>query len=243
MNQKHFIGLLLCTVVSAVGATLALATKHSGFGIFLVASALLVGRVIIEKSEFKRNGDTTMRTILVLLLSFALGALSVQARDKRFGPEVTALELLSEQGYTWPTLVIAPIETVSSSEALRLLANEGVDARSIFNAKKSDLPRAFTFKRADGTFEPTIFVMKESQTYQLAAKGQGLAVLLLASAILHENEHLAGASEQEARQVEVDFLTKQLPLVNDVVRPFVAENIATLRRLTRETTEVFFSSR
>ncbi len=169
---------------------------------------------------------------LFVAIFFLLPALVVARNNWRFPPEVYAMQLLKDRGHT----EIAPIMVVDCAKAVRLLVAEGVDAgetHAVLCAKKNP-PRAFRIVHADGTMDPTIYVVGESETYQMVLKDDRQSLLLLASAILHEDAHGHGANEQEALNEEVKFLTKELLNVSWEERSYLAERINFIKKLAKE---------
>jgi hypothetical protein len=63
----------------------------------------------------------------------------------------------------------------------------------------------FVVNEPDGSVRRVIYVNRESDIVRQAADGSELHVGVLAAVIHHEAQHLAGASEQKARQAELVF--------------------------------------
>lgn len=80
----------------------------------------------------------------------------------------------------------------------------------------------------------SIYLVKDSELYQLAIKYRVYNVLLSA-VILHEGAHCQGADEEEALRVEVKYLTK---LARDAKVPaekeVLMQNIASISRAAEE---------
>lgn len=58
----------------------------------------------------------------------------------------------------------------------------------------------------DGDPDPTVYIVRSNDVYRLAARGNRLAILLLAGTILHEQIHVQGGNEKDALKAEIRFL-------------------------------------
>lgn len=67
---------------------------------------------------------------------------------------------------------------------------------------------AFVVREADGTLRPVIYINRKSDIVRRAAAGSALHVGILAAVLHHEAQHLAGASEEEARRAELTFFNR-----------------------------------
>ena len=104
------------------------------------------------------------------------------------GPEARALDhalKLLPQSPTVPIRLIDP-ELAADPDAVRRLD-------------------AFLIRDADGKIRPAIFLNQRSALVQKALSGGRFDLAVLAAVIRHEQEHLRGGTELEARQVEVSF--------------------------------------
>ena len=64
---------------------------------------------------------------------------------------------------------------------------------------------AFVVRESDGSLRQVIYVNRRSEIVSRAAAGSALYVGVLAAVLHHEAQHLAGASEEEARRAELAF--------------------------------------
>lgn len=64
---------------------------------------------------------------------------------------------------------------------------------------------AFVVLESDGSLRQVIYVNRQSAIVRRAAAGSALYVGILAAVLHHEAQHLAGASEEEARRAELAF--------------------------------------
>jgi hypothetical protein len=64
---------------------------------------------------------------------------------------------------------------------------------------------AFVVRETNGTLRRVIYVNRQSDLLRQAAAGSTLHVLVLAAVVHHEVQHLAGASELDARRAEVEL--------------------------------------
>jgi hypothetical protein len=69
---------------------------------------------------------------------------------------------------------------------------------------------AFVVRETNGRLRRTIYVNRGSDLVRQAAGGSRLHVLLLAAVLHHEAQHLAGASEPEARRAELELFRSLL---------------------------------
>ena len=106
-----------------------------------------------------------------------------------------ALDLVADPA-AYPVVVIDP-ETVPDSAAVRRLD-------------------AFIVRDADGSLRHNIYINRESNVLQEAVKGSALYGPVLAAIIVHEQVHLAGGSEDEARRAESAFFGRLV--ANGLVR-------------------------
>jgi hypothetical protein len=87
---------------------------------------------------------------------------------------------------------------------------------------------AFLVREPDGTIRRVIYLNRRSALVEKAIAGRDIDVAILAAVIRHEQAHLAGAGEPEARRVEREFF-KALVFAGKVP---VEEGLAYLRELT-----------
>ena len=64
---------------------------------------------------------------------------------------------------------------------------------------------AFVIREPSGTPRPIIYINRRSEIVRRAVEGTEFYVVVLAAVIHHEAQHLAGASEAEARRAEYAF--------------------------------------
>lgn len=64
---------------------------------------------------------------------------------------------------------------------------------------------AFVIREPGGTPRPIIYINRRSEIVRRAVEGTEFYVVVLAAVIHHEAQHLAGASEAEARRAEYAF--------------------------------------
>lgn len=64
----------------------------------------------------------------------------------------------------------------------------------------------------NGEMEPVIYVVRTTPTFQRAERGDTVAVIMLASTLVHERMHGLGAGEREAYSVQVTALEELLRL-------------------------------
>jgi hypothetical protein len=88
---------------------------------------------------------------------------------------------------------------------------------------------AFLVREPDGTLRRVIYLNRRSTIVEKAIAGRAIDVAILAAVIRHEQEHLAGAGEPEARRVEREFF-ETLVVTGKVPAD---EGLAYLRDLTR----------
>jgi hypothetical protein len=69
---------------------------------------------------------------------------------------------------------------------------------------------AFVVREPGGELRRVIYVNCRSEIVRQAAAGMNLYVVVLAAVIHHEAAHVNGASEDDARRAEVEFLRLQL---------------------------------
>jgi hypothetical protein len=72
-------------------------------------------------------------------------------------------------------------------------------------ASPSRPPAARRRRDADGRIRPSIYLNQRSALVQKALSGGRFDLAVLAAVIRHEQEHLRGGTEVEARQVELTF--------------------------------------
>jgi hypothetical protein len=143
-----------------------------------------------------------------LAASLALLASPAQASGK--GPETRAVEraiALLPQRPSVPIRVIDP-DLAADPEAVRQLD-------------------AFLIRESDGRLRQAIHLNRESAVIQNAMRGRDLDIAILAMVIRHEQEHLRGAREREARRAEQGFFRQ---LIRDGRVP-VDEGVAYLNIL------------
>ena len=88
---------------------------------------------------------------------------------------------------------------------------------------------AFLVREASGKIRPVIYLNRSAAIVENALAGRDVDVAILAAVIRHEQEHLRGANEDQARLAERDFF---LALVKDGRVP-VDEGIAYLEVVQR----------
>ena len=64
---------------------------------------------------------------------------------------------------------------------------------------------AFLVRERDGRIRAVIYLNRRSSVVENAMRGRAIDIAILAAVIRHEQEHLRGADEQQARQAERDF--------------------------------------
>jgi hypothetical protein len=64
---------------------------------------------------------------------------------------------------------------------------------------------AFVVREPGGALRPIIYINRRSEIVRCAVEGKEFYVFVLAAVIHHEAQHLAGASEAEARRAEFAF--------------------------------------
>ena len=64
---------------------------------------------------------------------------------------------------------------------------------------------AFLVRERDGRIRQVIYLNRRSAVVENAMRGRAIDIAILAAVIRHEQEHLRGADEQQARLVERDF--------------------------------------
>ena len=67
---------------------------------------------------------------------------------------------------------------------------------------------AFLVREANGRIRQVIYLNRRSAIVENAMAGRDVDVAILAAVIRHEQEHLRGADEREARQAERDFFQR-----------------------------------
>jgi hypothetical protein len=126
-----------------------------------------------------------LRASAVALLAFTVVSVAHAAPK---GPEARALERaikLLPQPPPVPVRLIDP-ELAPDSDAIRR-----VDA--------------FLIREPNGTIRQAIFLNSRSSVVENALRGRDIDIAILAAVIRHEQEHLRGGSEREARRVEREF--------------------------------------
>ena len=88
---------------------------------------------------------------------------------------------------------------------------------------------AFLVREPNGDIRPVIYLNRRAAIVDNALAGKDVDVAILAAVIRHEQEHLAGGSEREARRAERD-LFQRLMFVGKVP---VAEGLAYLADLAQ----------
>ena len=131
-------------------------------------------------------------SIHVLRLSLAVSLLAVVAASSSAqsvkGPEGRTLEralALLPQRTTVPVRLIDP-DLAADPEAIRRLD-------------------AFLVRERDGRIRQVIYLNRRSSVVENAMRGRAIDIAILAAVIRHEQEHLRGADEQQARLAERDF--------------------------------------
>lgn len=126
------------------------------------------------------------------LLAFVVASSAAQTVK---GPEgrtlKRALELLPERP-TVPVRLIDP-DLAADPDAIRRLD-------------------AFLVRERDGRIRQVIYLNRRSSVVENAIRGRTIDIAILAAVIRHEQEHLRGANEDQARRTERDFF---LRLVQD----------------------------
>ncbi len=149
--------------------------------------------------------------IISLLLGTALPTPASAAGGK--GPEARllqrALKLLSEPP-TVPVRLIDP-DLTADPDALRRLD-------------------AFLVREPDGKIRQVIYLNRRAAIVEKALAGKDVDIAILAAVIRHEQEHLRGGGEREARRAERD-LFQRLIFVGQVP---VAEGLAYLADLEQD---------
>lgn len=64
---------------------------------------------------------------------------------------------------------------------------------------------AFLVRESDGRTRPVIYLNRSSPLVENAMRGRAIDIAILAAVIRHEQEHLRGADEPQARRAERDF--------------------------------------
>ena len=64
---------------------------------------------------------------------------------------------------------------------------------------------AFLVRERDGRIRQVIYLNRRSSVVENAMRGRSIDIAILAAVIRHEQEHLRGAGEQQARLAERDF--------------------------------------
>jgi hypothetical protein len=64
---------------------------------------------------------------------------------------------------------------------------------------------AFLIRERDGRIRQAIYLNRRSPVVENAMRGRAIDIAILAAVIRHEQEHLRGADEQQARLAERDF--------------------------------------
>jgi hypothetical protein len=126
------------------------------------------------------------RLALAFVLLIVVAAPSAAQTAK--GPEAQALERalkLLPQRPTVPIRLIDP-ELAADPDAVRRLD-------------------AFLIRDSDGRVRPVIYLNQRSALIQKALSGGRFDLAVLAAVIRHEQEHLRGGTEVEARHVELTF--------------------------------------
>lgn len=179
-----------------------------------VVGAWFVGLFSFFLSRRREGKKTTVVpaiwTAVLLTLFVASPAL---ASERKFGPELYALQLLSDRGET-----DLPIINVTDTEKYP-------EAKGMV---------AFVIRKDDRCQPREVLLVRTSGTYLLAKGGSHVGLLLLASAILHEWSHCRGTDEAQALSVEVEWLRKQLLDLPPEERNFLGAQVAFLNRLRRE---------
>lgn len=100
------------------------------------------------------------------------------------------------------------------SSAIRLAALDGrlrvllIEPELAPDAESVRRLDAFVVREVDGTLRRIIYVNRRSEIVRRAAAGSALFVGILAAVLHHEAQHLAGASEEEARRAELAFFNE-----------------------------------
>jgi hypothetical protein len=77
-----------------------------------------------------------------------------------------------------------------------------IDPELAADAKAVGSVDAFVVREASGEFRQVIYINSRSAVMQRAMRGQTIDLAILAAVIGHEQEHLRGATEPEARRAE-----------------------------------------
>jgi FAD/FMN-containing dehydrogenase len=133
-----------------------------------------------------RHHVHALRAVLAAGLLAVLAASSAAQATK--GPEGRTLEralALLPQRPTVPIRLIDP-DMAADPDAIRR-----VDA--------------FLIRESDGRIRQVIFLNRRSSVVENAMRGKAIDIAILAAVIRHEQEHLRGADEQQARLAERAF--------------------------------------
>lgn len=106
-------------------------------------------------------------------------------------PEVRALERALE---LLPERPVVPIRFIDPELAADPDAIRRVDA--------------FLVREASGGVRQAIYLNRRSAIVENAIRGRDIDIAVLAAVIRHEQEHLRGGTEREARRVERDFFQR-----------------------------------
>lgn len=148
--------------------------------------------------------------VLAGLAASLLVLVASPAQASRKGPETRAVEraiALLPQRPSVPIRVIDP-DLAPDPEAIRRLD-------------------AFLVREKDGRLRQAIYLNGCSEVIENAIRGRDLDIAILAMVIRHEQEHLRGAREREARRAEQEFFRQ---LIRDGRVP-VDEGVAYLNIL------------
>jgi hypothetical protein len=128
-----------------------------------------------------------LRLLLILLTVLApspalAGGERPEARELEHTPK------LLPQRPTVPVRIIDP-DLAADAEAIRRLD-------------------AFLVREPDGRVRRVIYLNRRSAVLENAIRGRDIDIAILAAVIRHEQEHLAGAGETDARRVEREFFQR-----------------------------------
>jgi hypothetical protein len=133
---------------------------------------------------------THLQAFRILLVAATLGfaALTPRAEAAEKRPEIRALERalrLLPKPPSVPVRFIDP-ELAADPEALRRID-------------------AFLVREANGKVRQVIFLNRRSAIVENAIAGRDIDIAILAAVVRHEQEHLRGGTEKDARLVEREF--------------------------------------
>ena len=96
---------------------------------------------------------------------------------------------------------------------------------------------AFVVREADGRLRPVVYLNARSDLVREAARGSRLHTHLLAAVVVHEAQHLDGASEVDARRAEAAFierLVRQQRVSPQVAGRYLEELTKAMRQISEQ---------